>query len=73
MSVLDRITMDPERAHGRPAVPETRIMVADVLSLLAAGASEVEIVNDYPYLESDDIKACLEHAAARAGHVFRAW
>jgi uncharacterized protein (DUF433 family) len=68
MSVLDRITMDPARAHGRPVVRDTRIRVADVLSLLAAGATEAEILDDYPYLEPDDIEACLEYAAARAGH-----
>jgi uncharacterized protein (DUF433 family) len=68
MSFLDRITMDSEVVHGRPAVRGTRIRVADVLSLLAAGASEAEILNDYPYLEPEDIKACLEYAAAQAGH-----
>lgn len=42
--------------------------VADVLSLLAAGASEQEIVADYPYLTADDVKACLRYAAAQADH-----
>lgn len=42
--------------------------VSDVLSLLAHGASESEILEDYPYLEADDIKACLEYAAAQADH-----
>ncbi len=60
--------MDPDVVHGRPAVRGTRVRVADVLSLLATGASEAEILEDYPYLESDDIKACLEYAAAQAGH-----
>lgn len=68
MSLLDRITMDPEVVHGRPAVRDTRMRVADVLSLLAAGASEADILADYPYLDGDDIKACLEYAAAQAGH-----
>ena len=68
MSLLARITMDPEMVHGRPAVRDTRVRVADVLSLLAPGASEAEILADYPYLEADDIKACLEYAAARASH-----
>jgi len=68
MSLLERITMDPEVVHGRPAVRDTRVRVADVLSLLAAGAGEAEILADYPYLEADDIKACLEYAAAQAGH-----
>jgi uncharacterized protein (DUF433 family) len=68
MSLLDRITMDPEVVHGRPAIRDTRMRVADLLSLLAAGASEADILDDYPYLEADDIKACLEYAAAQAGH-----
>jgi uncharacterized protein (DUF433 family) len=60
--------MNPDVVHGRPAVRDTRIRVSDVLSLLAAGSSEAEILEDYPYLESDDIRACLEYAAAQAGH-----
>ena len=42
--------------------------VSDVLSLLAAGASEQEIVEDYPYLTSEDVRACLHYAAAQADH-----
>lgn len=42
--------------------------VADVLSLLAAGAGEAEILKDYPYLTSEDIRACLAYAAAQADH-----
>ena len=60
--------MDPETVHGRPAVRGTRVRVADVLSLLAAGASEREIVEDYPYLTAEDIKACLTYAAVQADH-----
>ena len=40
----------------------------DVLDLLAAGVSESEILQDYPYLEPDDLRACLEFAAAQADH-----
>ena len=68
MSLLDRISIDPEVAHGRPAIRGTRMRVSDVLALLAAGADEAEILGDYPYLESDDIKAVLEYAAAQADH-----
>lgn len=42
--------------------------VSDVLALLAAGASESEIIEDYPYLTQDDIKACLAYTAAQADH-----
>jgi uncharacterized protein (DUF433 family) len=66
MSLLDRIVVNPEVVHGRPAVRGTRVRVADVLSLLAAGASEAEILDDYPYLTADDIHGCLEYAAGQA-------
>lgn len=68
MSLLERITIDPDVVHGRPTVRGTRMRVADVLSLLASGASEAEILEDYPYLAADDIKACLAYAAAQADH-----
>jgi uncharacterized protein (DUF433 family) len=68
MSLLERITVDPAVVHGRPAVRGTRMRVVDVLSLLAAGADEAEILEDYPYLEADDIRACLAYAAAQADH-----
>jgi uncharacterized protein (DUF433 family) len=45
-----------------------RIRVKDVLDLLAAGVEEAEILEDYPYLEAQDIRACLEYAATEADH-----
>ncbi|WGL52971.1 DUF433 domain-containing protein [Nocardioides sp. BP30] len=64
MSLLDRILTDPEVVHGRPAVRGTRMRVSDVLSLLASGADEAEILADYPYITAEDIKACVAYAAA---------
>lgn len=69
VSLMDRITIDPEVVHGRPAVRDTRMRVTDVLSLLANGADAVEILEDYPYLEADDIRACLRYTAAQADHL----
>lgn len=68
MSLLERIVINSEIVHGRPAIRGTRMRVTDVLSLLAAGASEAEILEDYPYLAPDDIRACLEYAAVQADH-----
>jgi len=68
MSLLERIVVDPDVVHGRPRVRGTRVRVTDVLSLLAAGASEAEILEDYPYLTAEDIRACLQYAAAQADH-----
>lgn len=68
MSLMDRIVIDPEVVHGRPAIRGTRMRVADVLSLLASGATTPEILEDYPYLTVDDIKASLQYAAAQSSH-----
>lgn len=68
MAQFDRIIVDPEVVHGRPVVRGTRVRVTDVLSLLAEGASEAEILEDYPYLTAEDIRACLAYAAAQTDH-----
>lgn len=68
MSYLDRITIEPDKCGGRPCIRGKRIRVKDILELLAAGASEPEILEDYPFLESADIKAALQFAAAQADH-----
>lgn len=63
-----RITFNPEQCGGRPCIRGMRIRVKDVLDLLAAGVNEAEILADFPYLERDDIAACLEYAAAELDH-----
>jgi len=63
-----RISVDPAVCGGRPTVAGTRVRVTDVLEMLAAGASEAEIVADFPYLKRRDIRACLAYAAASADH-----
>jgi uncharacterized protein (DUF433 family) len=68
MSHIDRITTNPEQAGGRPCIRGLRIRVKDVLDLLAAGATRDEILQDFPYLESDDITAVLEYAALQVDH-----
>jgi uncharacterized protein (DUF433 family) len=65
---MDRITFNPNQCGGRPCIRGMRIRVKDVLDLLAAGVSEAEILTDFPYLESEDIRACLAFAAAEADH-----
>ncbi|MBV8227486.1 MAG: DUF433 domain-containing protein [Verrucomicrobia bacterium] len=59
MTYLDRITCNAEQCGGRPCIWDMRIRVKDVLDLLAAGLSEEEILEDYPDLESEDVRACL--------------
>lgn len=58
-----RISVDPAICGGRPVVAGTRLRVTDVLDMLAGGASEGEIVADYPYVNAADIRACLACAA----------
>jgi uncharacterized protein (DUF433 family) len=65
---LNRITSEPGKCGGRPCIRGLRMRVKDVLELLAAGASQEEILTDYPDLEAADITACLEFAAAQSDH-----
>jgi uncharacterized protein (DUF433 family) len=67
-SLLDRITIEPGKCGGRPCIRGQRIRVTDVLSLLGAGASHQEILEDYPFLEEADILAALEYAAVQTDH-----
>ena len=65
---MERITFNPEQCGGRPCIRGMRIRVKDVLDLLAAGMDEAEILADYPYLEAEDIRACLAYAANETDH-----
>ncbi len=66
--MMDRITFNPDQCGGRPCIRGMRIRVKDVLDLLAAKVPEAEILEDYPYLEPEDITACLDYAASEADH-----
>lgn len=72
--MLDRITSDPNVLGGKPAIRNMRFSVAQLLELLAGGMSFQEILDDYPYLEMEDIQACLSYAAliANAGSIRKA-
>jgi uncharacterized protein (DUF433 family) len=65
MSYRDRIGIDPEIRFGKPCVRGTRITVGDVLSYLASGMTEQQILADFPQLTDEDIRACLAFAAER--------
>ena len=69
MSYRDRITIEPGKRGGRPCVRSMRITVYDVLGWLASGMTEQEILRDFPELEPEDIRACLEFAADREHHL----
>lgn len=59
------ITLEPGKRGGKPCIRGLRITVYDILAWLADGMSEMEIIEDYPELEINDIRACLAFAAER--------
>ncbi len=59
----DRISCDPGICGGEPCVRGTRVPVQVVLSHLAAGDTEADMLANFPSLERADIRACLEYAA----------
>ena len=69
MDLLRRITHDPLIMGGRPCIRGMRVTVGMILGLLAAGRSEEEILESYPYLERDDIRAALSYATWRAEEI----
>jgi len=61
MDWRDRITVDPRILVGKPVVKGTRISVGMVVDLLAAGWSHDQILDSYPILKADDLRACLAY------------
>ena len=66
MNWKDRISVDPNICHGQACIKGTRIMVSVVLDNLAANVNEDEILENYPTLHKDDIKAAVAYAAELA-------
>lgn len=64
-TLLNRITTNPKVLAGKPVVRGMRISVEQVIKMLARGISTEDIINEYPVLETEDIKACLLYAANR--------
>ena len=60
--LLNRITARPDVFGGKPIVRDMRVSVELILSLLAQGVKPEDILDDYPDLESDDIRACIAYA-----------
>jgi uncharacterized protein (DUF433 family) len=64
---IDRITSNPNIINGKACIRGMRITVSLVLSLIANGMENTEVLNEYPALETEDIKQCLNYAACIAG------
>lgn len=62
---LERITVDPGQLGGVPCIRGLRLTASTVLNQLAAGATVEQLLEDYPYLEPEDLSAALAYAAAK--------
>ena len=66
--LLDRITCDPKIFGGKPIIRGHRLAVEHVLGMLAAGDTTETIVSGYPWMEREDVLACLAYARRVVGH-----
>lgn len=60
-----RIIIDPQVAAGKPVVKGTRLSVQFILELLAGGWTQAQVLENYPGLTAEDIRACLAYASER--------
>jgi len=67
-ALLKGITVNPEIFGGKPVIRGWRLAVEHVLGMLAAGDEAATILERYPWLEPDDIRACLLYARRLVGH-----
>jgi uncharacterized protein (DUF433 family) len=65
MDYREIITIEPGKRSGKPCIRGMRITVQDVLEYLAGGMTESEILDDFPELTREDIRACIAFAANR--------
>ncbi len=68
--LLDRISIDPNVCFGKPCIRGTRIWVSLILDNLAAGISEQELLEEYPQLTPEDIRAAIAYGAEMARERF---
>ena len=69
MDNLSRITHDPRVMGGKPCIRDLRVTVGTIVGLLASDHTQKEILDQYPYIEPEDIKAALTYAAWRSEEV----
>jgi uncharacterized protein (DUF433 family) len=66
--LLERVTVNPRIFGGKPIIRGRRLAVEHVLGMLAAGDTPETILSGYPWLEPEDIQACLVYARRLVGH-----
>ncbi|MDA0839874.1 MAG: DUF433 domain-containing protein [Planctomycetota bacterium] len=62
MNISERIEINPAICHGKPVIRGTRVLVCNILGALAGGDSPEQIIEDYPNIDNDDIRAALAFA-----------
>ena len=68
--IFDRIYIDSDICNGKPIIRGKRITVQTIMEFLSAGETTEEILNQYPSLEAEDIKACMRYATELMNHSF---
>jgi uncharacterized protein (DUF433 family) len=66
--LLERITFNPEIFNGKPIIRGKRIAVEHILGMLAEGSTVEELLEGYPFLEKEDINACMSYAHRIVSH-----
>ena len=69
-SLLSRITINPEVAHGKPTIRNKRYTVEGLLEYLAGGDSIEDLLKEFPDLEKEDFQACLQYAVLNMKHIY---
>ncbi len=69
-SLLDRITINPEIAHGKPTIRNKRYTVEGLLEYLAGGDSIEELLKEFTDLGKEDFQACLQYAVLKLKHKY---
>lgn len=67
-NLMERITINPKIFGGKPIIRGRRLAVEHILGMLAAGDTQQTILEGYPWLEAEDIQACLLYARKVVGH-----
>jgi uncharacterized protein (DUF433 family) len=70
VSLLNRITINPEIAHGKPTIRNKRYTVEGLLEYLAGGDTIEELLKEFPDLEKEDFQACLQYAVLNMKHKY---
>lgn len=68
MESLERITIDPDQCGGKPCIRGLRVRVKDILEMFGSGMTAQEILEEFPYLEAEDLRAAQLYAARLTDH-----